>query len=102
MTLLYRSPNHRIDGHDWHVTVEQHARNRRTIVVYRWRVDARQKWRPLHEFPTRLPIGLREFFKPYQRSINVALASVGAPPRLREDDIRSGWYGRRKMAARAA
>lgn len=76
MTLLYRSPNLRIDDHEWHVTVEQH-RKRAPTVHYRFRpvTDRSVRWEPIVKWQGRKPKGLSEFFEPYQKSIRVAMGT---------------------------
>lgn len=72
MTLLYRSPNIVIDKHEWHVTVNQ-SRGKR-ITVYRFRpIGANVNWQSITKWTGRPPKGLREFFEPYRKSIQVAM-----------------------------
>lgn len=82
MTLLYRSPNIAIDSSQWYVAVEQH-RGSRPVIRYRFRLGATGRWHSVHAWPHgRLPKGLHEFFKPYRRSVNVALVGAGAERRI--------------------
>lgn len=75
MTLLYRSPNLRIDDHEWHVTVDQSGARR--SINYRFRrVGARVKWSHIAKWQGRKPKGLSEFFEPYQKSIRVAMGTT--------------------------
>lgn len=74
MTLLYRSPNLRIDDHEWHVTVDQSG-DRRSVNYRFRRVGARIKWQNITKWEGRPPKSLREFFEPYQKSIRVAMGT---------------------------
>lgn len=89
MTLLYRSPNVRIDDADWHVTVETHHKTRRVIVVYRWRTDPKRAWQKVEQWPGRLPKALHTFFQPYKHSIRVAAGGAHV----------ASAYSTRRMAA---
>ena len=63
MTLLYRSPNIVIDGHEWHVTVNQSSSKR--IVTYRFRqIGANVKWQPITKWIGRRPKEMGLFFAP--------------------------------------
>jgi hypothetical protein len=85
VTLLYRSPNIVIDGHEWHVTVQQATRTKR-IVTYRFRqIGANVKWQPITKWVGRPPKGLTEFFLPYRKSIRVAMGEIQHARQLRHE-----------------
>lgn len=71
MTIIYRSPDIAIDAHVWHVVVNQSIRSGRLSTCYRFRQSHKEAWRPLTSWPGRLPKGLRRFFQPYRKSIEV-------------------------------
>lgn len=86
MTLLYRSPNVTIDGHEWHVTVNQSSSKR--IVTYRFRqIGANVKWQPIAKWVGRPPKGLTEFFLPYRKSVRVAMGEIQHARQVRHEQM---------------
>ncbi len=87
MTLLYRSPNITIDKHEWHVTVQQATRTKR-IFTYRFRqIGANVKWQPITKWVGRPPKGLRVFFEPYRKSVQVAMGEKKHARQLRHEQM---------------
>lgn len=77
MSIIYRSPDVLVDGHRWHVTVNQSQRSGRLSTCFRFRKSAAEAWRPITSWPGRLPKGLRrDFFRPFDRSIQIAYAGA--------------------------
>lgn len=84
MTLLYRSPNIVIDGHEWHVTVDVSQRGK-VSRNFRFRpcTHRRVRWAHITEWPlSQLPLGLKEKFRPYFASMRTAERSVTKRPRV--------------------
>lgn len=106
MTLLYRSPNVAVDGHEWHVTVEQ-ANGGRPVVRHKFRPKGTRAWRSIHQYPTRPPPCLVVLLRPFRFSINLALTGAGAERRFeKSNNVFPQWKralgmappGRRKAA----
>lgn len=74
MTLLYRSPNIRIDDLEFHATVES-TRNGRARRHFRWRLPGGM-WTPLAAFKGHPPKGrvLGKKFAPFQKHMLQAAA----------------------------
>lgn len=84
MPTLFRSPNIRIDAHEWHVAVTQARVGRRALIGYRWRAPGGM-WQNITTWQGKLPKGLREFFRPYQLGIRVAVDGASRKPdRIRQ------------------
>jgi hypothetical protein len=73
MACLYRTPNIRVDQHEWHAAVE--CRDGRTArVYYRFRPfgERREMWRPIDRWEGRKPKALNRFFRPFWKHIELA------------------------------
>lgn len=71
MATLYRTPNIKIDKHEWHAAVEN-RNSPRSRIYYRFRAPGGM-WRPIGDWQGRKPKGLNEFFRKFRAHMSLAL-----------------------------
>lgn len=76
MTILYRTPNIRIDEHEWHATVET-RRGGPPKRHFRWRTPGRM-WQPVADFKGHPPKAavMAKRFQPFKRHMLWAVTGM--------------------------